>query len=319
METSDVLEFISESGGFQIFRPVNSIENVQRPGDIYVTGNKFVNVNELIKVFSNGKKCPSRFVDSNLAKELAFAFEKEKGFFPMYSSSCVDFSFAIHAITWANAEIAVSPLKFISKKRVLDRAFGTALVDVSNTVKKQAEALLGEFVGYVKNAAANCAVEIRMAEENNSNLWKTLTEKAPGATMVTALTQISIDVSRDILTKRMEATCGAFVGAPSVHTRPIRRARACKDTSAMIAKMSFASDVGLCERKRQAWAALLKQQPKESLVKRTEAEKKAKRAEKNKIYQELKKKNNGKACVYTKDMKLKEYLLVRSWRVQRRT
>eukprot|EP00899_Mesostigma_viride_P012952 jgi/Mesvir1/21658/Mv04079-RA.1 len=80
--------------------------------------------------------------------------------------------------------------------------------------------------------------------------------------------------------------------------------QACKDTSAMIAKMSFASDVGLCERKRQAWAALLKQQPKESLVKRTEAEKKAKRAEKNKIYQELKKKNNGKACVYTKDMKI---------------
>eukprot|EP00899_Mesostigma_viride_P012937 jgi/Mesvir1/21644/Mv04065-RA.1 len=94
----------------------------------------------------------------------------------------------------------------------ITRAFGTALVDVSNTVKKQAEALLGEFVGYVKNAAANCAVEIRMAEENNSNLWKTLTEKAPGATMVTALTQISVDVSRDILTKRMEATCGAFVG-----------------------------------------------------------------------------------------------------------
>eukprot|EP00899_Mesostigma_viride_P007516 jgi/Mesvir1/16766/Mv15138-RA.1 len=78
-------------------------------------------------------------------------------------------------------------------------------------------------------------------------------------------------------------------------------AQACKDTEAMMQKMSFSSDVKLRERKQQAWAELVKQQPKELLQPRSEAEKKSKRAEKNKIYEELKTKNGGKACVYTKN------------------
>eukprot|EP00899_Mesostigma_viride_P007357 jgi/Mesvir1/16622/Mv10156-RA.1 len=81
-------------------------------------------------------------------------------------------------------------------------------------------------------------------------------------------------------------------------------AQACKETTAMIAKLNLSSDLKLCERKRRAWEELVKQQPKWTLEKRTDAEKKAKRKEKNQIYQDLKKKNGNKPCVqYIKNSK----------------
>eukprot|EP00899_Mesostigma_viride_P009560 jgi/Mesvir1/18605/Mv17114-RA.1 len=201
-----------QAGDCQVYRPIPGLKDVLYPGDIVVRENKYVNLKDLLKAFSNGKKTPAKFMASNTAKEKGAIFMKEKGFSPIYNMLDVEFSFAVHVITWANPGLSVFPPTPLFKTVGVDGGLLALITEATEKIKRESSSLLTEFAAIVKTASDECYRDLEIADKRNEEIWQIIAEFHPHTNLaeVANMYRVSLGLSRDIYSKRMEAATGAF-------------------------------------------------------------------------------------------------------------
>eukprot|EP00899_Mesostigma_viride_P011248 jgi/Mesvir1/20123/Mv13362-RA.1 len=220
MDAHEFLTYHSNILGCQIYRPIPGLPGVSYPGDMVVVNHRHIQLDSLVEVFSSRQKRPIAFLSNPQIKELMATYYERFNRSPI-RDRVVEMDFAVHVIRWCNPYIALGliangdvkvPWKSmdITEKRI---------TDVKNSLDRDIAAVKGEFNGLLKEVLEKTDSECALLGKRNQQIWETVSPPTNETKKVEALQYLSLELSADVLRKRVENIMDTFDAELSVRNR----------------------------------------------------------------------------------------------------